>query len=208
MRVAALSYGRTDATQWAIKDRPADFYDAKGDVEALLAPLRPTFEAAEHPAMHPGRSARVLLAGKPIGFVGELHPRWRQSYELPQAPLLFELELDAVLARELPVAQAIGKFQAVQRDLALVLPESVPFDTVLAAVRSAPGAQGLLTDVLLFDVFRPSAQIAGGLNVGEKSLALRLSLNSPDATLTEEQIEVAVKSVIDVTTERLGARLR
>ena len=208
MRVAALSYGRTDATQWAIKDRPADFYDAKGDVEALLAPLRPTFEAAEHPAMHPGRSARVLLAGKPIGFVGELHPRWRQSYELPQAPLLFELDLDAVLARELPVAQAISKFQAVQRDLALVLPESVPFDTVLAAVRSAPGAQGLLTDVLLFDVFRPSAQIAGGLNVGEKSLALRLSLNSPDATLTEEQIEVAVKSVIDVTTERLGARLR
>ena len=208
MRGAPLSYGRTDATQWAIKDRPADFYDAKGDVEALLAPLRPTFEAAEHPAMHPGRSARVLLAGKPIGFVGELHPRWRQSYELPQAPLLFELDLDAVLARELPVAQAISKFQAVQRDLALVLPESVPFDTVLAAVRSAPGAQGLLTDVLLFDVFRPSAQIAGGLNVGEKSLALRLSLNSPDATLTEEQIEVAVKSVIDVTTERLGARLR
>jgi phenylalanyl-tRNA synthetase beta chain len=208
MRVAGLSYGRTDSTQWAVKDRPADFYDVKGDVEALLAPLRPTFEAAEHPAMHPGRSARVLLGGQAIGFVGELHPRWRQSYELPQAPLLFELDLDAALMRELPAAQAISKFQTVQRDLALVMPESVAFDAVLAAVRSAPGAQGLLTDVLLFDVFRPTTQIAGGLNAGEKSLALRLSLSSAEATLTEEQIEAAVKSVIDVTTERLGARLR
>ncbi|MBK6650971.1 MAG: phenylalanine--tRNA ligase subunit beta [Betaproteobacteria bacterium] len=208
MRVAGLSYGRTDSTQWAVKDRPADFYDVKGDVEALLAPLRPTFEAAEHPAMHPGRSARVLLGGQAIGFVGELHPRWRQSYELPQAPLLFELDLDAALMRELPAAQAISKFQTVQRDLALVMPESVAFDAVLAAVRSAPGAQGLLADVLLFDVFRPTTQIAGGLNAGEKSLALRLSLSSAEATLTEEQIEAAVKSVIDVTTERLGARLR
>ena len=88
------------------------------------------------------------------------------------------------------------------------MPESVAFDAVLAAVRSAPGAQGLLADVLLFDVFRPTTQIAGGLNAGEKSLALRLSLSSAEATLTEEQIEAAVKSVIDVTTERLGARLR
>ncbi|MBP8019318.1 MAG: phenylalanine--tRNA ligase subunit beta [Hylemonella sp.] len=208
MRVAGLNYGRTDGTQWAVKDRPADFYDIKGDVEALLAPLRPSFEAAEHPAMHPGRSARVLLGGQAIGFVGELHPRWRQGYELPQAPLLFELDLDAALVRELPVAQSISKIQAVQRDIALVMPESVAFDAVLAAVRSSPGAQGLLTDVLLFDVFRPTAQITGGLNVGEKSLALRLSLNSSEATLTEEQIEAAVKSVIDVTTERLGARLR
>lgn len=208
MRVAGLSYGRTDATQWGIKDRPADFYDAKGDVEALLAPRRPTFEPANHPALHPGRSARILLAGRPVGFVGELHPRWRQSYELPQAPLMFELELDAVLQRDLPASQTITKFQTVQRDIALVLNESVPFDAVLAAVRSAPGVQGLLTDVLLFDVFRPTAQIAGGLNAGEKSLALRLSLNSQEATLTEEQIDAAVKSVIDVTTDRLSARLR
>ena len=208
MRVAGLSYGRTDTTQWAVKDRPADFYDAKGDVEALLAPQHPMFEPAEHPALHPGRSARILLAGKPIGFVGELHPRWRQSYELPQAPLLFELDLDVVLQRELPLAQTINKFQAVQRDIALVVAESVPFGSVLATVRSAPGVAGLLSDVLLFDVFRPTAQMAGGLNPGEKSLALRLSLNSPDATLTEEQIDAAVKSVIDVTTERLSARLR
>jgi phenylalanyl-tRNA synthetase beta chain len=76
-----------------------DFFDVKGDVEALLAPRQPTFEARRAPRLHPGRCARVLLDGKAVGWVGELHPRWRQGYELPQAPVMFELDLDALLQR-------------------------------------------------------------------------------------------------------------
>ena len=209
MRVAGLLYGRADALQWGRKDGGADFYDIKGDVEALLAPAQAQFEPAEHPAMHPGRCARVLLDGQAIGHVGELHPRWRQGYELPQAPLLFELELDAVLARQVPAFTSVSKFQAVQRDVAFVVAEKVSFAQVLAAVQAAPEVKGLLQDTLLFDVYRPSANAgSGGIAAGEKSLALRLTLNSEHATLTEEQIDAAVQAVIHSVSQRVGARLR
>ena len=215
MRVAGLIYGRADTLQWSQKTGPADFFDAKGDVEALLAPYQAVFEAAEHPAMHPGRCARVVLNGQAIGFVGELHPRWRQSHELAQAPQLFELDLDAVLLRTVPVAAMVSKFQAVQRDLAVIVAEKVTYADVVAAIQAAPGVtgafSGLLQDTLLFDVFRPapaSAVQTGGLAQGEKSLAVRITLNGDNATLTEAQIDAAMQSIVQAVTEHLGARLR
>jgi len=215
MRVAGLIYGRADTLQWSQKAGPADFFDAKGDVEALLAPHQAVFEVAEHPAMHPGRCARVVLDGQAIGFVGELHPRWRQSHELAQPAQLFELDLDAVLLRTVPVASVVSKFQAVQRDLAIIVAEKTTYAEVTAAIQSAPGVTGALTgllqDTLLFDVFRPaptSAVQAGGLALGEKSLAVRITLNGDNATLTEVQIDAAMQSIIHAVTERLGARLR
>ena len=211
MRVAGLVYGRAASLQWGQKEGNADFFDAKGDVEALLAPQRAAFEAAEHPAMHPGRCARILLQGRAVGYVGELHPQWRQAYELPQAPLMFELELDAVLERNLPAFQTVSKFQAVQRDLAFIVAEKVGYAEVVSAAQSASSVQGLLTDTLLFDVFRPAANAVtppGGLAQGEKSLAVRFTLNSDSATLTEDQIEAAMQSILQTVSERLGARLR
>src|SRR5256885_2235446 len=105
-----------------------------GDVEALLAPRKPVFEPAEHPAMHPGRCARVLLDGQSIGFIGELHPQWRQQWDLAQAPVLFELELDAVLAREVPVFKPVAKHQAVERDIAVVVNEKATHAQLMQAV--------------------------------------------------------------------------
>ena len=208
MRVAGLAAGGVDALQWAAKERAVDFFDVKGDVQALLAPRQPVFEAAEHPAMHPGRCARVLLDGKAIGYVGELHPRWRQGYELAQAPVLFELELDAVLARDVPALQAMSKFQAVERDLAVIVAEGVSHAALMQAIWAAPTA-GLLRNAILFDVYRAKpGQAAGGLAPGEKSLAVRLTLNSDDATLTEEQIESAVQAVLAALQQQVGARLR
>ncbi|HEX3138734.1 MAG TPA: phenylalanine--tRNA ligase subunit beta, partial [Rhizobacter sp.] len=96
VRIAGLAYGSADEMQWATKERPVDFFDVKGDIEALFAPRAARFIPAEHPALHPGRSARVEVDGRVIGFVGELHPRWRQGYELPAAPIVFELEASAV----------------------------------------------------------------------------------------------------------------
>jgi len=210
MRVAGMVCGSVDTLQWGRKEQGADFFDVKGDVETLLAPHKPTFAPAEHPAMHPGRCARVLLAGVAIGFVGELHPRWRQAYDLAQAPVMFELELDAVLQREVPVFKAVAKHQGVERDIAVLVDEKVTHAALMGAVWAAPTA-GLLRDATLFDVYRPKpAKDPDGAVVPsfEKSLAVRLTLNSEDATLTEEQIDTAVQAVVSSLVGTLGARQR
>ena len=210
MRVAGLAAGPVDALQWGASDRSVDFFDVKGDVEALLAPRAVTFEAAEHAALHPGRSARVLVDGRAVGWIGELHPRWRQSYDLSATPVVFELELDAVLARQVPGLRNLSKYQAVERDLAVIVPERVGHAALMGAIWSAP-VQGLLRDAVLFDVYRPKAgqgASGGGLQEGEKSLAVRLTLNSDEATLTEEQIEASVQAVLKSLAGGVGARLR
>ena len=213
MRVAGVAYGSAEPLQWGRKDTPVDFFDVKGDLQALLAPLTPSFEAAEHPAMHPGRCARVLLAGRAIGFVGELHPKWRQAYELAQAPVLFELELDAVLQRRVPVFSGVAKFQAVERDIAVIVSEAVGHGQLMAAIQAAP-TEGLLRGATLFDVYRPKpakSEDAAGVHwlaPNEKSLAVRLTLNNIEATLTEAQIESAVQAVLAQLAQDLGARLR
>lgn len=206
MRVAGLTYGALDSLAWSQTDRNIDFFDVKGHVETLLAPLQAVFEPASHPAMHPGRCASVSVQGRAIGFVGELHPQWRQAYELPQAPILFELELDAVLQRQVPHFSNVSKHQPVERDLAVIVSESVTHAALKAAIDSA-GIGKLLRSATLFDVYRPQ-QASASMQLGEKSLAVRLVLSREDGTLNEEQIDVAVKAVIERLQSVLGARLR
>ncbi|RYF30295.1 MAG: phenylalanine--tRNA ligase subunit beta, partial [Comamonadaceae bacterium] len=206
IRVAGLVYGDSEGLQWARQGGGADFFDAKGDVEALLSPRKAVFTPAQHPAMHPGRCAAVWLDGREAGFVGELHPRWRQNWELKQAPMLFELDLDAVIKREVAVFTPVPRFQPVERDFAVIVADSVSHAALMQAVHSAATA-GLLRDAVLFDVYKPGVG-AVGLTTGEKSLAVRLTLGSPDATLTDDQIEAAVKAVVDNVTAQLGGRLR
>ncbi|MGE3346318.1 MAG: phenylalanine--tRNA ligase subunit beta [Ramlibacter sp.] len=206
MRLAGLAYGARVALQWGQKDEAVDFYDVKGDLQALLAPLKPSFEAADHPALHPGRSARVLLDGRAVGHVGELHPKWRQGYDLAHAPVLFELALDAVLDIGVPRFEPVARRQSVTRDIAVIVPEKISHASLMAAVHSTPTG-GLLRHAVLFDVYRPK-QAGAGLQQGEKSLAVRLTLHSDDATLTDEQIDAVVHAVVAQTAGQLGARLR
>lgn len=206
MRVAGLAWGSADALQWGRKDTPVDFYDVKGDVQALFAPAAPQFSAAEHPAMHPGRCAQVMLAGKVVGHVGELHPRWVQAYGLTHAPQLFELELEALLHKDMPVFAPVARFPSVQRDLALMVADSVKHDAIMAAIHAAP-TQGLLQDARVFDIYRPVAD-ASGQGSGEHSVALRLTLGSAQATLTDAQIETTVAAVVRQLAVGLGARQR
>lgn len=206
MRVAGLAYGPRAAMHWGLSDKAVDFFDIKGDVEALLAPLQAVFAPATHPAMHPGRCASVSVAGKPIGFVGELHPQWRQGYDLAQPPLLFELELDTVLQRPVPVFKAVSKRQPVERDVAVIVPESVTHAELMAAILGS-NTQGLLKGATLFDVYRPQ-QANVNMQLGEKSLAVRLVLSSDAATLTDESIEVATQTVLVNLKSLLQARLR
>lgn len=207
MRVAGLAYGAAEQLQWGASDAKVDFFDVKGDVQALLAPRQATFEPAEHPAMHPGRCARVLQDGREIGFVGELHPKWRQSWELAHAPIIFELDLDAVLARDVPVFQPVSRQQAVERDIAVVAAENVTHAAVMDAIH-AGAPKGVLRSAVLFDVFRPKAGSAGGLAEGEKSLAIRLALGTDNAALAEADIESAVQAIVQSLADKVGARLR
>jgi phenylalanyl-tRNA synthetase beta chain len=209
MRVAGLASGGADSLQWGRKEQSVDFYDVKGDVEALLAPLKARFTPGTHPAMHPGRCAQVLLDEKVIGFVGELHPQWRQTFDLTQAPILFELDLNAVLQRKVAAFQSVAKFQPVQRDIAVVVADDVTHDALISAVWAAPTA-GLLRDAMLFDVYRPKVakDVSTADSANDRSLAVRLTLNSDDVTLSEEQIENAVKAIVDQLMTSVGARQR
>jgi phenylalanyl-tRNA synthetase beta chain len=205
MRVAGLAWGSVAELQWAQRERAVDFFDVKGDVEALLSPRHADFVADTHPAMHPGRCARVELDGRVIGYVGELHPRWRQAYELPSAPQLFELDLSAMLERPLPHHQPLPRQQAVSRDLALVLGEHIDHDALRRVLLD--DEQGLIRDATLFDVFRPTQAVAG-LGSDERSLAVRLTLRDDQETLTDARIEAAVAAAVGRVSSSLGGRLR
>ncbi|MDD0837218.1 phenylalanine--tRNA ligase subunit beta [Curvibacter sp. HBC61] len=212
MRVAGAAWGAQAGTQWGLAERPVDFYDVKGDLEALLAPFKPSFVAAEHPALHPGRTAAVHLNGEVIGHVGELHPRWRQKWGFASSPVLFELALDPVLARQVPAFESVSRLQPVTRDIAVVAADQVSFGAIEQSIRAA-ATGGLLRDVTLFDLYRPKPQKDGapastGLAAGEKSLAIRLTLHGGEASLTDEQIESAVQAVLQQLAADTGARLR
>ena len=204
-RVAAVAYGNADMAQWGVTERGVDFFDAKGDIEALLSPLEPRFVAAQHPAMHPGRCAAVMLGDRLLGHVGELHPQWRQAYELPLAPVMFELDLQAVLERLVPEFKPVSRQQPVLRDLALVIKDSITHDALTEALLADPA--GLIRSAALFDVYKPATSVPGMAD-DERSLAVRLELLAFDSTLTEDRIEATMAAAVARAGQSVGARLR
>ena len=205
MRLGALVYGSVDEPQWGSKEREADFFDVKGDLEALFAPQLLRFVPAAHPALHPGRSAQVVLDGRPIGHLGELHPKWRLAYELPAAPVLFEVEAQALLGRSLPRFTSIPRQQSVWRDLALIARETVTHELLVQTVAQA--GSPLVRSTRLFDVYRPlnpGTEIAAG----ERSLAVRLELRDDEVTLTDDRVERVITDVLRALLRQHGARLR
>ena len=183
LRLAGLAAGSALPEQWGAAVRRVDFYDVKGDVEALFAPRRLEFVKTEHPALHPGRCAAVSLDGRPVGILGEVHPRWVQKYELGSAPVIFELESDAVLAVPFPQYVEVSRFPAVIRDLALVVPQSQALEPLLAALRAA--APAIVHAVALFDVYHGK-----GLGESEKSLAFRIVMQDTQRTLELSLIHI------------------
>ncbi|MEQ1683525.1 MAG: phenylalanine--tRNA ligase subunit beta [Burkholderiaceae bacterium] len=205
MRLAGLAFGPADSMQWSLKDRAVDFFDIKGDIEALFAPRRLRFVAAEHPAMHPGRCARIEADGEAVGHAGELHPKWRQAYELPTAPLLFELDMAALTQRELPAFTPIQRQQSVWRDLAVIAGDTVTHEGLMNTIATAH--QGLVRSARLFDVYKPSAASAD-MAAGERSLAVRIELLDDETPLTDDRIDAVVADVLAALSQRLGVRLR
>jgi phenylalanyl-tRNA synthetase beta chain len=209
--IGGLAYGPAFEEQWGAKpSRTVDFFDVKGDVEALFAPVVPRFVKAEHPALHPGRSARIEIDGRAVGWIGDLHPRWMQKYDLPHAPVLFEIESEALMQRALPVPSDVSKFPPVRRDIAIVVDQKVEVQVLideLESVRSEPACKHV-TRVALFDEFRPKSSTSGGLDAHEKSLAFRVTLQDTGGTLQDETVETAIKTMVERLARVHGARLR
>ncbi|MFN3594730.1 MAG: phenylalanine--tRNA ligase subunit beta [Thiobacillaceae bacterium] len=200
-RVAGLAYGPAQPEQWAVPTRPVDFYDVKADVAALFWPRQPEFVAAVHPALHPGQTARIRIDGREVGWLGSLHPRLAQKYELARSPILFELEAEALTRRTLPRYGGLSRYPAVRRDVAVVVDASLEVGGILAAVRAA--LPRTITEFELFDVYQGQ-----GIESGKKSLAFRMLLQHTEKTLTDAEIEAAVSEVLAVLTERFNAVLR
>lgn len=199
-RIGGLWYGAAMPEQWGEKTRNADFYDIKADVENLLKNKAVEFVKTEHPALHPGRAANIVSDGKVIGFVGELHPKWLQKYDLPQAPLVFEIDMAAVLECGKTRYRAVSKFQPVRRDLAFVMPEAMSHNELSAALKGA--ANKLVQEISVFDVYRGT-----GLPEGMKSVAVKVILQDMENTLTDEAVEPLIGKLVGAATAA-GARLR
>ncbi|SDV50173.1 phenylalanine--tRNA ligase subunit beta [Chitinasiproducens palmae] len=210
LRVAALAYGPADEEQWAQATRPVDFFDVKGDLEALLAPRVARFDKTSHPALHPGRAASVWLDGVEVGFIGELHPRWQQKYELPRAPIVFEIDLAAASLRALPAPSLVSRFPPVRRDIALVVRDEVGAQAVLDSLLAgaAEPACKAVRQIVLFDQYKPREEGAGGLAAGDKSLAFRITLQDTESTLNDQDIDLAMDALVGRVAREHGARLR
>lgn len=205
-RVAAIAYGPALDEQWGAASRAVDFFDVKADLEALFAPRQLRFAKAEHPALHPGRCATVELDGQAIGLVGELHPRWLQKYDLPQAPVLFEVDAEALRQRVVPAYSEISKFPGATRDLALVVKQDVPAQSVMDAFQAEIAVNPLgkiVQAVVLFDEYRGK-----GLEADEKSLAFRFGLQDTQSTLQDDAVDAIMAALADSAVKQHGARLR
>jgi len=207
-RLCIALTGPREQRSWLAKERSSmDYYDLKGIIEALCRHLgikKATFVPGQHTALHPGRSAAMLVGGQPIGVLGELHPAVRQQFELPdQTICLAELDMDALIAAAEPVVQhrPISRMPALKLDLALVVDESVPADQVESTIRESGGA--MLVEVVLFDVYRGQQ-----LGAGKKSLAYSLTFQSPDKTLTSEQAVQQRDRIVRTLQRTHGAEIR
>ena len=201
VRIGAIAYGDAVTEQWGEPSRRVDFFDIKADLEALLAPRPVEVVPEPHPALHPGKCGRVLVAGAPVGWIGELHPQWQQKYDLPLAPVLFELEYDAVAEREIPAYREIAKVPPVRRDMAALFDDSVQHASVIDVLRRA--APEIVMDVRLFDVYRGK-----DLEKGKKSLAFMVLLQDTRKTLTDAEVESAVSALRETLRQRFDAKLR
>ncbi len=199
--LAGVACGPCHPEQWGEQQREVDFFDVKGDIEALAAGLPLQFRRASHPALHPGQSAAISLHEREIGWLGVLHPALQESLDLSRRVVMFELRLAALLERPVPVFREISRYPAIRRDLAIVVDEKVTAADVLGCVRGI-GSE-LLRDVRLFDTYQGK-----GVDSGRKSLALGLTLQHYSRTLEDEEVDALVRRIVEAVERDLGGTLR
>ncbi|MBT7439337.1 MAG: phenylalanine--tRNA ligase subunit beta, partial [Thiotrichales bacterium] len=201
-KIAGIISGNRYDSQWGSSDREVDFFDIKSDVEALLALSKKdySFKAAEHPALQMGQTAKIMKGKKHIGWVGALSPKLQKKLSMPTA-FLFELVQSEVEQGETPSYGSFSSFQASQRDIAIVLSKELSTDELIDSIRSLKQAD--LIDVNLFDVYEGEH-----IEQGKKSVALNLTYQSREATLTDEQLAEKVSKIVAHLETKFSAKLR
>jgi len=229
LRLAGLAFGTAEDEQWGVASRPVDFFDVKGDLEALMSPLqarfvRPVAGQGLGSALHRGRCAQILLGGQPVGWLGELHPRLCKAFDLPGAPIVFEVDVAPLLPIGLPRLEEVPRFPALVRDIAVWLDAAVPAGDIEDDLRGLaardPGLRAVRS-IHLFDVFRPalssgpaaepgaaSTNGSSGLLNKEKSLAFRIVLQDTLRSLAETDADAARAAIVAHLLHRWGARVR
>ena len=201
VRLGMIAAGGAGADQWGLPARQIDFFDLKGDIEAIFAPEALGFEVATHPALHPGRCAAIVHRGETVGTFGELHPKWVQKYELGTAPVVCEIDVEALLATSLPVYAPISRQPAVLRDMALVVDHALPVAKLLDALTAA--APAIVKQIQLFDVYQGK-----GVDQGKKSLAFRVLMQDTQRTLEDAEVDAAVATLLRCAQNDFDACLR
>ncbi|QYJ73758.1 phenylalanine--tRNA ligase subunit beta [Shewanella sp. FJAT-52076] len=203
--LGAVIAGLQNEEHWSMESKTVDFFDLKGDLEAIIgltvSGSEFSFRRATHSALHPGQCAEILRNDRVIGYIGAVHPSLEKPFGLNGKTIVFELELDALLHAKLPEAQVISKFPANRRDIALVVDESVAAADVIKVIRKV--GENQLVGVNLFDVYQGK-----GVEPGKKSLAIALTLQDNTRTLEEKEIAEAVDTVVSALKSEFNASLR
>ncbi len=199
-RIAGLFYGAAQPEQWSVVARDVDFYDVKATIETLTHG-EAEYRQDSHPALHPGQSARVYMRGKAIGWLGKLHPKWQQHYNLAKSTFVFELEAAPLLAASVPKYAEVSKFLAVRRDIAVVVDDNLPVQAILDAVKSAKIP--LLQEMQLFDVYQGK-----GIAENKKSLAFLILMQDTHKTLVDIEAEAAMAQLLKLLENQFDAAIR
>ncbi|MCA1979405.1 MAG: phenylalanine--tRNA ligase subunit beta [Thiobacillus sp.] len=200
MKLGGLAYGAVVPEQWGTASRRVDFFDVKGDLERLCGQALDA-RRGTHPALHPGQSAEIWADGRPAGWLGTLHPRLVQAYDLVSPPVLFELDARALVWRALPRHAGLSRFPQVRRDLAFVLDAHTPAGELVGALRAA--APQSVREIAVFDEYRGK-----GVPENQKSLAIRVVMQDTERTLTDQEVEDTVHKLVDAALRQCNAALR
>ncbi|GKX61872.1 phenylalanine--tRNA ligase subunit beta [Pragia fontium] len=205
LMLAGVIAGNRYEEHWNLAREAVDFYDLKGDLEAVLELTGKLseieFRVEANPALHPGQSAAIYLDGERIGYIGVVHPELERKLDLNGRTVVFELLWDKVSNRRVPLATEVSRFPANRRDIAIVVAESVPAANVLELCKKVGVNQ--MVGVNLFDVYRGK-----GVAEGYKSLAISLTLQDTTRTLEEEEIAATVAECVEALKQRFQASLR
>ncbi len=201
-QLAGAVSGEIQPESWQAAEN-TDFFSVKGDLEAVLALSGAgwRFEAAEHAALHPGRTARIFRDGKAVGWIGELHPKLKEVFDLSTNTVLFEVEMSALATRPLARSEPLARFPSLRRDLAVLVPSATPAQAIVDTVRGAQVDN--LLDVMVFDTYAGQ-----GVPEGHKSVAFCLILQDFSRTLVDADVSQAVAIVLEQLGKQLGASLR
>jgi phenylalanyl-tRNA synthetase beta chain len=203
-QIGGVVCGNRYAEQWSDKQRPVDFFDVKADVEALLdlgGETNVRFVAEEHPALHPGQTARIYKDDQAIGWIGALHPRLNKPFGLNVRVYVFELALTPVLNAQVPSFEPLSRFPTNRRDLALVVDSHTTAGEIEHCLNGVKS--DILKEIQLFDVYS-----GDGVEVGKKSIAVAFYLQHAERTLTDDEVEALMLTIAERLEQQVSAVIR